>query len=167
MEWLRTSDRWLDGGLGEPSCTSAARSSSLETVKWCRAHNIPWGSGTSSGAMASGNLEPLQWCRDNGCPWGTGTFKMTILQGSIEALAWCHANCCPLDSSLIKEGLANGYHEYDELMEWCRHRLPPEPARRGAMRMGMGAGMSLAPPRTIRGTRQSKRSRGIRTPSPP
>ena len=72
-----------------------AKTGSLDTLKWARNKEYPWGEDTCAYAAEGGHFELLKWARENGCPWDEDTCSKAADGGHLELLKWCRDNGCP------------------------------------------------------------------------
>ena len=75
------------------TCTLAAASGSLATVKWLRAQGCPWEKDTCAAAAAHGRFEVLKWLRaapkeEDKCPWDQKTCDLAKEHEETEIHEW-------------------------------------------------------------------------------
>jgi hypothetical protein len=74
------------------TCQSAAHSGKFATplrwLRWLRANNCPWDSGTCRAAVLAGRFDMLQWCHAEGCPLDDGVCELAASHDRLDMLAW-------------------------------------------------------------------------------
>jgi hypothetical protein len=113
----------------------AARSGSIEVMRWCREQGCPWNAPfISHYAAESGNVELMAWVlqqpgtqlseavmsravgkghaamcyymREQQCPWDANSTTAAASRGHVDLLRWLMENGCPWDADDLCEGAA-------------------------------------------------------------
>jgi hypothetical protein len=81
--------------LPEDICAWAARSGSVDTLRWLKEHGEVFESSTCEGAAAGAHLRVLQFLRHEGCEWDEWTCSAAARNGNFTTLKWLHEQGCP------------------------------------------------------------------------
>jgi hypothetical protein len=92
LNWLHTQQ-----GCPLPAniCSPAARSGSMDVLRWLKGHGCVFGASTCASAAAGAHLHVLRYLRDEGCEWGVQSCTSAIKHGHLSTLEWLHEQGCP------------------------------------------------------------------------
>jgi hypothetical protein len=94
-------------------CDSAAKSGSLECLKYAHSHSCPWDALTCS--WAARNLECLKYAHENGCPLNEAFCTWAAKAASLECLKYAHDHGCPWDYRTYQEAANDACFKYAEV----------------------------------------------------
>ena len=102
-------------------CSRAAKGGHLETLKWLRAQDPPfgWSEYTCSSAAKGGHLETLKWLRaeDPPCSWEWHTCSSAAKGGHLETLKWLRSQNPPCPYGPDTYSLAHG-NGHLHILDW-------------------------------------------------
>jgi hypothetical protein len=98
LQWLHT-----EQGCLLPSNISlyAARSGSIDTLRWLMEHGSDFTIDTCRGAAAGAHLHVLHFLRDEGCEWDEEICIAAAGNGEVTTLQWLHEQGCPWEDDQV------------------------------------------------------------------
>jgi hypothetical protein len=103
----------------------AAKSGSLELVKWLYAKGYPVGGEAMRNAASSGNVALCKWVLGHGNGPTQGAMKVAVVRGHVEVLEWLSAQGCSCTSDVLCHAVRLGGVP---VVAWCldHHTHPPD-----------------------------------------
>ena len=103
----------------------AAKSGSLELVKWLYAKGYKVGGGTLTNAAGSGNVGLCKWVSDHGLDPTQGAMEVAVEGDHVEVLEWLSTFGCTCTSELLRHAVRTAGVP---VVSWCldRHPHPPD-----------------------------------------
>jgi hypothetical protein len=102
--------RWLHTDLGEclhaMTCPHAARSGSIDVLRWLKEQGCNFGASTCKAAAARAHVHVLQFLHDEGCEWDKTACSAATRNGHLSTLQWLHEHGCPWDDDRICDDAA-------------------------------------------------------------
>jgi hypothetical protein len=92
LQWLHTEHGCE---LFDEISDYAARSGSVETLKWLKARGIVFSAITCEAGAAGAHLHVLQYLREEGCEWDSIVCSAAAQSGHLAVLQWLHEQGCP------------------------------------------------------------------------
>jgi hypothetical protein len=87
--------------LSDEICFYAARSGSIEALRWLKLRGGIFRTGTCEGAAAGAHLHVLQYLRSEGCEWDGTVCSAAAKNGHLTVLQWLHEQGCPWSADHI------------------------------------------------------------------
>jgi hypothetical protein len=128
--------QWAIGmGCGtEELCNSAARSGSMDVLKWLREENdppCPWNERTCATAARGGHLHVLKWLREENdppCPWNADTCATATMKGHLHVLKWLRDENeppCPWDKHTCAYDAYRSRYMHTHMFDWFQEQQSP------------------------------------------
>jgi hypothetical protein len=103
LQWLHTQQGCpLPRGI----CDWAAKSGSIDTLKWLKEQGSEFTVDTTKGAAAGAHIHVLQFLRDEGCEWDQITCSTAAWHGHLSVLRWLYEQTCPWHPAYVSSDAA-------------------------------------------------------------
>ena len=99
VEWVLAD---VEPGIGDDYVALAAKSGSLELVKWLFAKGYAVGGNTLRCAAASGNVDLCNWVVDHGLVPTQSDMEEAVREGHVNVLEWLSTMGCVCTSELLR-----------------------------------------------------------------
>jgi hypothetical protein len=98
LQWLHVR---FGSRLPEDACNYAARSGSINMLKWLKQHGCVYDNASCRAAAAGAHTHVLQHLRDEGCEWDCWTCAAAAVHGHLSTLQWLYEQGCPWSADRI------------------------------------------------------------------